>query len=83
MQRRSMAELRGNLSEVVSRVAFGGERIVIGRREKDLAALVPLEDLELLEWLEDREDVKAAMRTLKKGEKGIPWQKAKKELGLK
>ena len=56
---------------------------MIGRRERDLAAIVPMEDLELLEYLENREDIKAAMRTLKKGEKGVPWKKAKKELGLK
>jgi prevent-host-death family protein len=83
MRRCNMAEMRKNLSEVVSRAAFGGERIIIGRRERDLAAIVPIEDLELLEFLEDQEDVKAAMRTLKKGEKGIPWEKVKKELGLK
>ena len=53
---------------------------MIGRRERDLAAIVPMEDLELLEYLENREDIKAAMRTLKKGEKGVPWKKAKKDL---
>jgi antitoxin Phd len=83
MKRYSMAEVRKNLSEVVSRAAFGGERIVVGRRERDLAAVVSMEDLELLQLLEDREDVKAAIKTLKKGEKGIPWAQAKKELGLK
>jgi prevent-host-death family protein len=78
-----MDEARRNLTDLVGRVAYGGERITIGRRNKDLAVLVPVEDAELLERLEDEADIKAAMRTLKKGQKGIPWAKAKKELGLK
>jgi prevent-host-death family protein len=83
MKRYSMYEARKNLTDIVSRVAYGGERITIGRRNKDLAVVVSLEDAELLERLEDEADIKAAMRTLKKGEKGIPWEKVKKELGLK
>ena len=70
----------------MNRVAYGRERIVLHRRGKDLAALVPVEDLVLLEQLEDRLDLEEAEKILAKskarGEKPIPWEKAKKKLGL-
>jgi mRNA interferase RelE/StbE len=47
-----------------------------------LAALIPVEDLTLLEALEDRLDVweaeKALAKSKAKGERPIPWEKAKK-----
>lgn len=74
---------RNRLTDLVSRVAYGGERIAIARRNRVLAVLVSAEDAELLERLEDEQDLKAALKTLKKGEKGVPWAKAKKMMGLK
>jgi len=50
-------------------------------RGKDVAALVPVEDLELLEEIEDRIDVEKAKNALKE-KRGIPWKQLKKELGL-
>ena len=58
-----------------------GERIVIRRHGKRIAVLLPVDDLELLEAIEDRVDLALAKKALK--EKGrIPWGQAKKELGL-
>ncbi|MBI4603509.1 MAG: type II toxin-antitoxin system Phd/YefM family antitoxin [Planctomycetes bacterium] len=77
----STTKVREELSETLNRVAYAGERIILGRRGKAIAALVPVEDLEILEALEDRLDVEAAKKALK--EKGsIPWTKLKKKLGL-
>jgi prevent-host-death family protein len=42
-------EARDLFGEAVNRVAFGRERIVLTRRGKKLAALVPIADLEQLE----------------------------------
>jgi prevent-host-death family protein len=44
----STAELRENSAAVISRVAFGGERIVVTRNRKPVAAIVPMEDFETL-----------------------------------
>ncbi|HPQ70052.1 MAG TPA: hypothetical protein PKW95_13060 [bacterium] len=56
------------------------------KRGKDVAVLVPLEDLTMLEELEDKLDVLDALQAeaeaAAKGEKTIPWERAKKELGL-
>ena len=48
-------------------------------RGKDLAAIVPMEDLELLQKLEDRLDLEAARAALKEAEQEgtIPWGKIK------
>jgi prevent-host-death family protein len=80
MKRYSMHEARKELTDLVSRVAYGGERITIGRRNKDLAVLISLEDAKLLEYLEDQEDLKAARKALKEDGPAIPWEEAKKQL---
>ncbi len=64
----NMVEVRDNLAEIVNRAAYGGERVVLKRRAKGVAAVVSMEDLRLLEELEDRADVKAAQKARK--EKG-------------
>jgi prevent-host-death family protein len=74
--------LRRQVLEALNKVAYAGERITINRHGKPVAVLVPVEDAELLEAIEDRVDVALAKKALK--EKGsIPWAKAKEELGLK
>ena len=71
------------MSDVVNRVAYGGERMVIERRGKRVAALVPVEDLELLEAIEDRIDLESARRLLNDPkQKPVPWAKVKRQLGL-
>ncbi len=84
MAKVSAAEARNEFSDIINRASFGKERIVLTRRGKELAAVVPIEDLELLERLEDRidlEDARAALKDVKK--KGtVPWDKLKEELGL-
>jgi len=82
MPRMTMTAARRELSEAVNKLVYGnGEPIVLSRRGKDLAAIVPIEDLQLIEELEDRMLSEKAKRALK--EKGrIPWGKIKKDLGL-
>ena len=80
MRRYNMAEVRQNLSEVVSRAAFGGERIVIGRRERDLAAIVSMTDLELLERLEDRIDLREARKAEKERGPNLPLAEVKRRI---
>lgn len=44
-----VTEAKAQLSELMARVGYGGERFVIERRGRPLAALVGVEDLERLE----------------------------------
>ena len=75
---------RESFSEVINRSAYGKERIVLTRRGKKVAAVVPVEDLNLLEELETRFDLEAIEQALADPEnkKRIPWDQVKKELGL-
>ena len=78
------SDARDNLAEVLNRVAYAKDRVRIMRRGKAIAAVVPIEDLELIERLEDEIDIREARKALTEaGKKGsIPWAEVKKELGL-
>ena len=56
------SDLRANCTDTVNRVAYGHERVLLSRRGKTIAAVVPMEDLERLDALEDAEDNRAADR---------------------
>jgi prevent-host-death family protein len=77
-------DARAQFSEIINRAAFGKERITLTRRGKEIVAVVPIEDMKLLEALEDKidlEDARAALAEAKK--KGtVSWEKIKKELGI-
>ena len=64
MIRLPASEVRKRFSEAISQAAYGGERIIIERSGKPLAALVSMEDLEALEVLEDLIDIEEARRRL-------------------
>jgi prevent-host-death family protein len=81
MTRVTTVNARQQFADIVNRSAYGKERIVLTRRGKDVVALVPIEDLNFIEELEDRLDIEAARKALK--EPGsVSWQKVKKDLGL-
>ena len=84
MIRLNASEVRSDFAEILNRVAYGGERIVLHRRGKNVAALVPLEDFALLEKLEDNIDLKEARTALAEAKKKgtIPWKKIKADLNL-
>jgi prevent-host-death family protein len=70
MEKVSVAEARGKFSEVIGRAAFGRERIVVERRGKPIAAVVPIEDLQRLEELEDQAALAELLRA-KRSAKGF------------
>lgn len=84
MTRLAASEARDRFAEVLNRVAFGRERVILERRGKDLAAIVPLEDLKVLEALEDRLDVQDALAALEEGEREgfVSWEELKGDLDL-
>ena len=75
-----ISEAREHLADLGNRVALRGERVVVERRGKGLFALVPVEDVELLERLENRIDLEAIRAA--KDEPSKPWAEVKKALGL-
>ena len=75
-----ISDARKQLSDLGNRVSLRGERIIIGRQGKGLFALVPLEDLDLLERLEDKMDIEAIRQRLDEPTQSLA--SLKKELGL-
>jgi prevent-host-death family protein len=80
--RLTTTEARRNFSDAVNRVSYGGDRIVIDRNGQEVAAIVSIEDLRLLELLEDRLDIEAARSALESGER-LDWESFKKDEDLK
>ena len=60
------SKMRSAFSDILNRVVYQGERVAVARHGKTVAALVSTDDLELLEALEDRTDLEAARKALKK-----------------
>jgi prevent-host-death family protein len=77
-------EARENFSDVINRAAYGKERVVLTRRGKPLVAVVPIDDVEILEAMEDKIDLEDAISAIKEAEKKgtISLDKLKLELGL-
>jgi prevent-host-death family protein len=74
----NVVDVRNTFSEYLNRASYQGQRIIIERRGKPVAALVPLEDLERIEALENKADVKAAQKARKeKGEVSLERIKAR------
>ena len=80
MNHLTVAEAREQFAELLNRAAYAKERIVVMRRNKKMAALVPIEDLEDLEALEDQLDAKEAKKVLGKPMDPEPWDQVKADL---
>jgi prevent-host-death family protein len=87
MTRLNVSKAREEFPDVVNRAAYGKERTIVSRRGKDLAAVVPIADLRLLERLAreemDRLDLADARAALKEAEeKGtVPLRDLLRDLG--
>ncbi len=62
----SMTKARRDFTNIANRVMFRGERICIEKNNKPAVAVVPAEDVEFLEALEDKIDIEEALKALKK-----------------
>jgi prevent-host-death family protein len=87
MTRLNVSRAREEFPDVINRAAYGNERTILSRRGKDLAAVIPIDDLRLLERLAqeeaDRQDIADARAALKEAkEKGtVPLRELIRELG--
>jgi prevent-host-death family protein len=80
----TVSEAREDFAELVNRAAYRGERVRIERRGREVAAIVPIEDADLLDRLEDQLDLELAREALADPQNAvqIPWEAVKRELGL-
>ncbi len=56
LERVSALDVRAHFSDLLERVCHGKERVIIRRHNRSVAALVPIEDLALLETLDEKRD---------------------------
>jgi len=54
----SVSEARETFAELVNRAAYGHERVLVARRGRPVAAIVPIEDVEFIERIEDELDLR-------------------------
>ena len=83
-KRYSIAEARQNLAAVVHELERRS-RVELTRRGKPVVAVVPMEDVRLLEGLEDRQDLEdfRAARDETEREGTVPLDDVLKEFGVK
>ena len=80
--RLTLCEVEENLEDTLKRIATELKRVIVHHEGKDIAVLVPIEDLALLEEIEDRLDVEAAKTALAEEGENISLTALKAELGL-
>jgi prevent-host-death family protein len=76
------ADARKNFADIVNTVAYGKEPIVLTRRGQEIAALISIEELQLLHKIEDYIDIKDAKKALEEPGENISADEFWKELGL-
>jgi prevent-host-death family protein len=81
-ERVTIERARTDLSDLVSRVQYAGQRLVVTRRGKPAAAIVSVEDLELLQSIEDKLDAEAVREALDEVRTGKarPWADVRQEI---
>jgi prevent-host-death family protein len=81
----SIAELRARLGDLVSRVSYKHDRVVITKHGKPVAALISASDMEKFEELEDWNDIQAVRDGLEdvKTNGTVPLEAVVREFGLR
>ena len=78
------AEARKHMAELLNRAAYGKERFVVTRHGKELVAIVPLEEVTLLDRLRallSKKDFEAALAAM--NESGThQWDEVRRELDI-
>lgn len=78
----SVTDARDDFADLVNRVAYGNDRVIVSRRGRELAAIVPVADVALLELLDDELDLMAARNALTDpaNAEALDWEAVQGEL---
>jgi len=76
------ADARKHFADVVNSVAYGKEPVILTRRGQEIAALVSIEELQLLQKIEDHIDIEDARKALDEPGGNISADEFWRELGL-
>lgn len=78
----SVSKAREQLAEITGQVRFGKKRFIFSSRGRQVAAIVPIEDLKLLEEIEDMIDIRESKEALE-DEGRITLEEFLAKLGIK
>lgn len=76
------ADARKNFADIVNKVAYGKEPVILTRRGQEIAALISIDELELLQKIEDHIDIEDAKKALEEPGDNIAAEEFWKKLGL-
>lgn len=76
----AISQARDHLSDLINRITYLGERIVLTRHGRGVAALVPIEVLRDLEAAENAADLEAAHLAAAEPEPNVPHAEVLAEL---
>jgi len=87
MTRVSVADARKEFAEIINRAAYTRERTLITRRDSDVAAVISIDELRLLDALieryEDESDIADSQEALLEArEDRVSWDAIKREFEL-
>ncbi len=75
-------EAKEKFTDLINHVAHSKERVILVRRGKEVVALVPVEDLQLLEAAQDKHDLREAIDAMKEAKTGsVTLEQLKEDLG--
>ena len=80
----STIEAKEQFTDIINRVAHNKERIVLTRRNNEIAVIIPIDDLKLLLESQDRHDLREAIDSLKEARSTgtIALEQLKENLGV-
>jgi len=78
----STADARKNFADIVNKVAYGHDSVILTRRGEQIAALVSMDELELLQKLEDVIDIEDAQKALAEPGANISAKEFWEKVGL-
>ena len=78
----AMKDARGELADLLNKVAYAHERVAITRHRKNVAYLVSEEDMQLIQFIEDKIDRAKAIEAMNEGGDNIAFDDLMKDVGL-
>lgn len=76
-------DAKEQFTDLVNRVAHNNERVILTRRGKEIAVLIPIDDLKVLQDSQDKYDLREAIESLKEARNAgtISLDKLKEDIG--
>jgi prevent-host-death family protein len=76
-------EAKEQFTDLINRVAHNNERVILTRRGKEIAVIIPIDDLKVLQDSQDKYDLREAIDALKEARNAgtVSLDQLKEEIG--